>query len=66
MVNLNQFLTSIVFGILSIAAAWMIRKAANKDGARRGSAITIGLRVLGAMCIGLGLGLIAFAVSKSF
>jgi len=66
MVNLNLILTSFVFGVLAIAAGRMIRKAANKDSARRGHASTIGLRALGAMFIGLGLGLMAFAVSKSF
>jgi hypothetical protein len=66
MVNLNLFLTATVFGILAIAAGWMIRKGTNKDDARRVSAITTGRRALGAMCMGLGLGLIAFAVSKSF
>jgi hypothetical protein len=66
MVNWDQFLTSIVFGILATAAGWMMRKAANRHAARRGGVITNGLRALGAFFMGLGLGLTAFAVSRSF
>ena len=66
MVNWDQLLSSIVFGILAIAAGWMIRRAANKRAERWGGIITNGLRALGAMFVGLGLGLTAFAVSRSF
>lgn len=66
MVYWDQFLSSIVFAILAIAAGWMMRKAASKHAARRGAVITNGLRALGAMFIGLGLGLAGFAASRSF